>query len=315
MAHGEYELDRDRRQGGGGSGMRFQSQDYTRGGRFYGDDRRQPIYREEWGQGGVDYADAPRGYDAGRSGARGSYGGAGGDYGYGGMRPAYGGQASGGTGGYDFERGYGDGGRRDFRGGGERDWEDRSREAGERVGDFFHKAGRKMREWIRGDDLMDRDDDQRGYQSDFGRERRYFEADRGHRGHGPKGYKRSDDRINEEVHERLTDDPWLDASNINVAVSNGEVHLTGTVETREAKHRAERLVEDISGVSHVDNDLRVTASNPITGSGHGFGDSAAQTQMRRDDPTANGSGGAAGTTPGSSDREDSASTRTTTRRT
>ena len=155
----------------------------------------------------------------------------------------------------------------------------------------------------------------RSYRTDFGRERRYIPEDRGHRGMGPKGYKRSDERISEEVHERLTDDGWLDASGINVKVTNGEVNLTGTVETREAKHRAERLVEDISGVTHVDNDLRVMASNPLTGSGRGFGDSVAEAQMRKDDPTANGSGGSAGTTPGTNGSEDSASTRTTTRRT
>lgn len=95
----------------------------------------------------------------------------------------------------------------------------------------------------------------------------------GHRGRGPSGYKRTDERISEEVHERLTDDPWLDASAINVAVAGGEVTLSGTVGEREAKHRAERLIEDMAGVTHVQNNLRVRR-DPITGSGTGFGDSA-----------------------------------------
>ena len=41
----------------------------------------------------------------------------------------------------------------------------------------------------------------------------YREANRGKRGLGPQGYKRSDERISDDAHERLTDDTWLDASN------------------------------------------------------------------------------------------------------
>lgn len=311
MAHGEYELDRDR--GGSGRNPRFQSQDYTRGGRFYGDDERQRIYREEYGQGGVDYGSAPRGYDAGRGGRSGgayggSYGGAGGDYGYR-ARPAYGGSASGGTGGYDYERGYGDGGRRDFRQGDhDRGWE-HGGETGDRVGDFFYKAGRKVREWFRGDDLMAGGDHERGYQTDFGRERRYFPEERGYRGMGPKGYRRSDERISEDAHERLADDSWIDASNIDISVKDGEVTLSGQVDNRESKHRAERLIEDISGVSHVQNNLRVM-TNSLTGSGRGFGDSAAEAQMKRDEPASNGSGGTA-TSTGADDGASRSPTRRT----
>lgn len=42
--------------------------------------------------------------------------------------------------------------------------------------------------------------------------------DPGHRGLGPQGYKRSDQRISEDVHDRLTDDDHLDASAISVTV-------------------------------------------------------------------------------------------------
>ena len=295
MAHGEYDLGRGRG-GGGQGGPRFGAQDYTQGGRFYGDDDRQRIYREEYGQGGRDYGPVLGGYDAGRGGRTGgayggSYGGAGGDYGYR-ARPAYGGSASGGTGGYDFERGYGDGGRRDFDGRGDR-WEERAREGGERVGDFFSRAGQKVRDWIKGDHLMD-DAGDRSYRTDFGRERRYIPEDRGYRGMGPKGYKRSDERISEEVHERLADDSWLDASGINVKVNNGEVNLTGTVESREAKHRAERLVEDISGVTHVQNNLRIKAAGFLRGDSTGYGDTVAEAQMRRENPTATSTAGEGG---------------------
>lgn len=100
-----------------------------------------------------------------------------------------------------------------------------------------------------------------------------------YRGRGPSGYKRTDERISEVAHDRLTDDPWLDASAITVLVDNGEITLSGTVPERESKHRAERLVEDLAGVNHVQNNLRVRRNDPITGSGSGFGDSANAAQI------------------------------------
>ncbi len=78
-----------------------------------------------------------------------------------------------------------------------------------------------------------------------------------HRGHGPKGYTRSDDRIREDVNDHLTDDHMLDASDIEAKVSNGEVTLSGHVESRQAKRRAEDIADRIAGVKHVQNNLRV----------------------------------------------------------
>lgn len=76
-------------------------------------------------------------------------------------------------------------------------------------------------------------------------------------GRGPKGYRRSDERIREEVSDLLTADPQVDASEIMVQVENGEVTLSGSVATREQKRLAEDCVEHISGVSDVTNNLRV----------------------------------------------------------
>jgi hypothetical protein len=76
-------------------------------------------------------------------------------------------------------------------------------------------------------------------------------------GRGPKGYQRSDERIREEVSERLTDDDRIDASGIEVAVTTGEVTLTGTVESRRMKRLAEDLAESVRGVRDVHNQLRV----------------------------------------------------------
>lgn len=78
-------------------------------------------------------------------------------------------------------------------------------------------------------------------------------------GQGPRGYQRSDDRIKEDVCERLTQHGNIDATNIEVSVSNGEVTLRGTVENRDMKRRAEDAVESVSGVQDVRNELRASA--------------------------------------------------------
>lgn len=78
-----------------------------------------------------------------------------------------------------------------------------------------------------------------------------------HRGRGPAGYRRSDERIREDVSDRLTDDPYLDASGIEVKVSSCEVTLDGNVDSRYGKRRAEFLADQVSGVAHVQNNLRV----------------------------------------------------------
>jgi hypothetical protein len=78
----------------------------------------------------------------------------------------------------------------------------------------------------------------------------------GQYGKGPKGYVRSDERIREDVCDRLSDDDELDASDITVNVTAGEVRLEGTVLDRHSKHRAEDVAEAVSGVRDVTNNLR-----------------------------------------------------------
>lgn len=153
--------------------------------------------------------------------------------------------AGGGQGAYDDERSYGEG-RRDF--------EDRARDAG----DFFRRTGRRVANWF---------SEVAGEPSEMGRD-----EPRGARGLGPKGYKRSDERICDDANQRLTDDPWLDASDIDLTVSAGEVTLNGMVENREAKHRAESLVEHLTGVNHVQNNLRVKSAGTFASSGRGYSD-------------------------------------------
>ena len=76
------------------------------------------------------------------------------------------------------------------------------------------------------------------------------------RGRGPKGYRRSDERIKEDVNDRLSEG-YLDASDVEVSVSNAEVTLTGTVNSRRDKRQAEDIAESVSGVTNVENRLRV----------------------------------------------------------
>lgn len=83
-----------------------------------------------------------------------------------------------------------------------------------------------------------------------------------HRGKGPKNYTRSQERIKEDVSDKLSDDSFLDASDIEVEVNGNEVTLTGQVDSRYSKHRAEDLAEDVTGVSHVQNNLRVKETTP-----------------------------------------------------
>lgn len=85
------------------------------------------------------------------------------------------------------------------------------------------------------------------------------------RGRGPAGYRRSDERIREDVNDRLTDDPFLDATGIQVSVKECEVTLDGTVRSRQCKRQAEGLAEAVSGVAHVQNNLRIRAGEQGTG--------------------------------------------------
>lgn len=78
-----------------------------------------------------------------------------------------------------------------------------------------------------------------------------------YRGRGPKGFHRTDDRLRELVSERLSDHHDIDASEIEVTVSNSEVTLTGTVDDRRTKRLAEDIAESVSGVNDVHNQLKV----------------------------------------------------------
>jgi len=76
-------------------------------------------------------------------------------------------------------------------------------------------------------------------------------------GRGPKGYQRPDERIFEDVCERLTEHGQIDARDITVEVSGGEVILRGTVDGRRTKRMVEDVIENVSGVRDIHNELRI----------------------------------------------------------
>jgi osmotically-inducible protein OsmY len=105
--------------------------------------------------------------------------------------------------------------------------------------------------------------EQRWYpDSDFSAGVRHSQYEQGpYFGRGPKGYRRSDERIAEDINERLTQHPFLDATEIVVNVQDGEVELSGTVEDRKAKRLAEDIAESVSGVKDVHNRIRMNRNN------------------------------------------------------
>lgn len=112
---------------------------------------------------------------------------------------------------------------------------------------FFERAGDKVASW-------------------FGDEDAARPREQDHRGRGPSNYTRSDERILEDACDRLTQDRGVDASAIQVTVQGGEVTLDGTVGDRQQKQRAEDVIDDLSGVKHAQNNLRVQQSSSTPGS-------------------------------------------------
>jgi osmotically-inducible protein OsmY len=172
-------------------------------------------------------------------------------------------------------RGRGDYGRWDRRGGDENPREYGRRGYGDDFGwsDYSRRergqSGERYRDTERG--LMDRASDE--ISSWFGDEDAAKRRQEDHRGKGPRGYRRSDSRIEEDVNDRLSDDPAVDATDIAVTVADGEVTLSGEVDSKYAKRQAEDCADSVSGVLHVQNNLRVRRPGTNSASTVGGGES------------------------------------------
>jgi len=86
-------------------------------------------------------------------------------------------------------------------------------------------------------------------------------------GKGPKTYKRSDERIREEINDQLMRHRWADSSEVDVQVKDGEVTLMGTVPDRRTKREVEDVAECVLGVQEVQNLLRLRREEPMLGRG------------------------------------------------
>lgn len=162
----------------------------------------------------------------------------------------------------DFGGGYAEGNRNDY---GLRHRRDYDHDRG-----FLERAGDEVASWF-GDEDAER--------------RREMD----HSGRGPSEYTRSDERIHEDACDNLTHDRYVDASDVKVSVSNGEITLDGHVDNRRAKRHAEDCIDRISGVRHVQNNLRV---REMDRSDRTSGDSTERTTSR----SATTTGRSAGTT-------------------
>lgn len=96
-----------------------------------------------------------------------------------------------------------------------------------------------------------------GESLDHDHDRRIYASTVNYSGIGPRGYCRSDSNIHEEICEILFWDPDVDASGIEVNVSQGVVSLTGEVDSRHAKRMAEAVIEDVRGVEDILNRLKI----------------------------------------------------------
>lgn len=103
----------------------------------------------------------------------------------------------------------------------------------------------------------------------------------GRPGRGPKGYTRSDERIHDEVCERIARS-GVDADDVEVKVANREVTLSGTVASREHKWWLENIADDVFGVEEIHNHLRV--ARPEASERAMAGRTTTTTVERREDP-------------------------------
>ncbi|MDE2263228.1 MAG: BON domain-containing protein [Gammaproteobacteria bacterium] len=79
---------------------------------------------------------------------------------------------------------------------------------------------------------------------------------------GPKCYQRSDERLREDIAERLRQAPYIDSSDVAVEVSAAKVVLQGTVPERGMKHAIEDLVDACPGVQDIENRIAMPGGNP-----------------------------------------------------
>ena len=66
-----------------------------------------------------------------------------------------------------------------------------------------------------------------------------------------------DNIIRQLIIDKLTKDPGIDTSKIQVEVDNGKVILKGKADTEDEKHLAANLARSVEGVGGIENHLHV----------------------------------------------------------
>ncbi|MBV8743068.1 MAG: BON domain-containing protein, partial [Sinobacteraceae bacterium] len=107
---------------------------------------------------------------------------------------------------------------------------------------------------------------------------------------GPKGYQRSDERLREDISERLMHSHHIDSSDVTVQVSGGKVLLEGTVPDRYMKHEIENICDAAPGVQDIENRLRVRRPESAEGASR----SVEATSRSTENASAAGAGGVRG---------------------
>ncbi len=108
-------------------------------------------------------------------------------------------------------------------------------------------------------------DQNRGYASVHGNRRGTAgenKQTRDHRGKGPRSYQRTDERILEDIVEKVSS-RGIDASDVEIRIDKGDVRLSGSMPGRQSRRVLEDIVEDVAGVRNVENGIRVSNSDVV----------------------------------------------------
>lgn len=71
----------------------------------------------------------------------------------------------------------------------------------------------------------------------------------------------TDDRIYDEVRQKLAMDSDVRGAGFDVTVKNGVVTLKGTVHTQKGKEKADKIAKKVKGVTSVVNELKLVGTD------------------------------------------------------
>jgi osmotically-inducible protein OsmY len=89
------------------------------------------------------------------------------------------------------------------------------------------------------------------------------------RGRMPRSYTRSDERVREDICERLAAEPRVDAADVSVHVRDSRVVLEGTVPERRMKYVIEDIAAECLRANDVDNRITVVRDRQSGSTGAG----------------------------------------------